>query len=132
MLSNRPLLATLPAADLARAKEWYRDKLDLKPVEEDESGAGLWYETGGNRFLVYRSDFAGSNQATAAGWQVDDVAAAVAELRSRGVTMEEYDFGEDYFGEPMKTVDGILTLPDGRKAAWFKDSEANILSVNEM
>lgn len=121
MLSNFKLIATLPASDMARAKSFYADKLGLEPVEDGEYEA--WYETGGARFLLYMSGFAGTNQATAAGFVVDDVEATVAELKGRGVAFEEYDFDE------LKTVDGIATTEDGTKAAWFKDSEGNIVSI---
>ena len=125
MFGNASLHATLPAADLERAKGWYAEKLDLNPVEEDET-AGAWYEMGGVPFLLYASDFAGTNQATAASIAVDDFDGAVAGLRGRGVVFEELDMGE------MKTEDGVLTLPDGRKAAWFKDSEGNTLAITKM
>lgn len=121
MLSNSKLMATLPASDMARAKSFYADKLDLKPVEDSEHEA--WYETGGARFLLYMSGFAGTNKATAAGFNVDDVEATVADLKGRGVTFEEYDFDE------LKTVDSIATTEDGTKAAWFKDSEGNIIGI---
>lgn len=120
---DAPIMATLPAADMDRARAWYRDKLGLEPVEVSETG-DTWYETGGSRFLVYPSQFAGTNQATAAGISVDDFDGAMAELRANGVTFEEYDFGEEF-----RTVDGIVTMPDGAQAAWFKDSEGNILGV---
>ncbi len=122
---DAPLRVTLPASDITRAKAWYQEKLDLKPVEESEDGA--WYESGGTRFLLYPSQFAGTNQATAAGFEVDDFDAAASMLRSRGVTFEEYDFGEDF-----RTVDGVFTTSDGSKACWFKDSEGNILSLTNM
>lgn len=126
MFGNIQLHATLPAADFERAQAWYADKLGLTPTEVDESGGGAWYESGGARFLLYPSTFAGTNQATAATFTVDDVAEAVAQLRGRGVMFEEYDMGD------FKTVDGVLTLPDGSTAAWFKDSEANILAISTM
>lgn len=122
MLGNFALQASLPASDIARAKDFYRDKLDLKPVREASDG-GAYYESGGAAFFLYPSGFAGTNQATAAAWEVDDIEATVAELRGRGVVFEEYDFDE------LKTVDGIATTPEGQKAAWFKDSEGNILGL---
>lgn len=122
MLADQPIYASLPASDLARARAWYSEKLDLKPIEEDSTG-NMWFETGGSRFFVYESQFAGTNQATAAAWTTDDAAGAVAELRSRGVVFEEYDMGE------YKTVDGMVTLPDGSVGSWFKDSEGNILGL---
>jgi predicted enzyme related to lactoylglutathione lyase len=116
--------AALPASDFERAKTWYAERLGLTPVEEDPGGAS--YRVGATRFLLYPSQFAGTNKATSAGFAVDDVEETVAELRQRGVTFEEYDF------PGLKTVNGIATLETGRgttKAAWFKDSEGNILSV---
>lgn len=116
-------VATLPAADLDRARAWYASVLGLEPVSLDENG-DAWYESGGSHFLLYASRFAGTNQATAAGLEVDDVLVSVAELRARGASFEEYDFGDEF-----RTVDGIFTAPDGRKQAWLKDSEGNILGL---
>ena len=124
MLESTPLSATLPASDLERAKQWYSDKLGLDPVDVDDYG-GAHYETGGTHFMVFLSPFAGTNQATAAGFTVDNFDDIVIDLRDKGVTFEEVDFGE-----MGKTIDGVITSPDGMKAAWFRDSEGNILSVN--
>ena len=122
MFENIPLTAVLPASDLERAKRWYSEKLGLEPVVDDEFG--VEYETGGERFGLYESEFAGTNKATAAGFNVEDVDTAAAQLRAKGVALEDLDFGE--MGQ---TVDGVITAPDGRKAAWFKDSEGNILAI---
>ncbi len=124
MFGNVPMHPVLPASDLERAKRWYSEKLGLDPVKEDEYG-GVEYETAGGRFLVYLSEFAGTNKATAAGFLVENFDEAVAGLRSSGVVFEDVDFGE--FGS---TVDGVIETPDGDKAAWFKDSEGNILSLS--
>ena len=104
---DAPVIATLPAADMTRAKEWYRDKLGMKPTEESPMGEAM-YETGGTRFMLYPSQFAGTNRATAAGFMVADFDAAMAEMRSNGVVFEEYDFGNG-----MATDNGVMTLPDG-------------------
>lgn len=125
MFDSIALEASLPASDLDRAIKWYDDTLGLKPTEVGEL-SGAWYETGGARFLVYPSAFAGTNQATAASFAVQDFDAAMARLRGAGVVFEEFDF------EGMKTVDGVLTTPDGNRAAWFKDSEGNILAITTM
>jgi catechol 2,3-dioxygenase-like lactoylglutathione lyase family enzyme len=117
------IAVTLPASDLERAKAWYSRILGLEPVEVEPMGE-TWYELGGYRFMLYESQFAGTNKATAAGLEVDDFEATVAELKARGATFEEYDFGEDF-----RTVEGIITLPNGRKGAWLKDSEGNILGI---
>ncbi len=125
MFNGLALHATIPASDYARAKTWYADRLGLTPVEEDENG-GAWYESGGVRFLVYPSGFAGTNQATAASFRTDDFDAAIAHLRAAGVALIEYDF------EGFQTVDGVFTAPDGNRAAWFMDSEGNTLAVFNM
>ena len=117
------IFPTLPASDLERAKAWYASVLGLEPVETSEDGS-YWYEVGGNRFLVYSSQFAGSNKATAMAIGVDDVAATVADLRSKGAVFEDYDYGDDF-----RTVDGIFTAPSGTELAWLKDSEGNILGL---
>jgi hypothetical protein len=81
------------------------------------------YATPGGEFALYETMFAGTAQNTAATWMVEDFAAAVADLRARGVGFEEYDL------PGLKTHDGVATDPDGFKAAWFKDSEGNIHGV---
>ena len=125
MFGNTPLHPVLPASDLERAKRWYSEKLGLEPATEGDYG-DVHYEIGGVMFLVYQSDFAGTNKATAAGFRVEDFDSAIAELRAAGVEFEEVDFGD--FGS---TVDGVITMPGSNdKAAWFKDSEGNILSLS--
>jgi catechol 2,3-dioxygenase-like lactoylglutathione lyase family enzyme len=126
MFNGLAMHATLPASDYERAKAWYSDKLGLTPVEEEPGNQGAWYETGGAQFLVYESGFAGTNQATSASFRTDDFDAAIAQLRASGVVLEEYDF------EGFKTVDGVLTTPEGNRGAWFKDSEGNILAISDM
>lgn len=119
----RAVAPSLPASDLDRARAFYKDKLGLEP---DETGEGaVRYHVGETMFFLYPSEFAGTNQATAAGFAVDDLDSAVATLRGRGVVFDDVDYGE------MRTVDGIMTLPDGSKGAWFKDTEGNILGVVE-
>ena len=123
MLHDAMCIATIPASDIDRARRWYSEKLGLEPAQDGDEG--LTYETGkGTGFLLYPSQFAGTNQATAMGWSVTDFDAEVAEMRGRGVTFEDYDFPE------FKTENGIMTMPNGMQAAWFKDSEGNILAID--
>ena len=84
---NAPLLASLPASDINRAKDWYRDHLGLKPTEEMPDGSAI-YESGGVQFVLYQSQFAGTNQATAAGFRVDDFDATIAELREKNASLQ--------------------------------------------
>jgi catechol 2,3-dioxygenase-like lactoylglutathione lyase family enzyme len=124
MLGDYPMATRLAASDIGRARAWYADKLGLKPEKEEMGGQALWYRTGGTWFLVYQTETAGTARNTVGGWEVAGLESLMAELRSRGVTFEDYDFGE------MKTVDGLLSM-DGYKAAWFADSEGNILELTE-
>jgi predicted enzyme related to lactoylglutathione lyase len=112
--------ATLPAADLERAKRFYSEKLGLTPASEEP--AGLFYEVGQTRFLVFPTRGRPSGEHTQAGFSVDDIAATVSELKGRGVVFEEYDF------PGFKTVDSVATT-GAVSAAWFKDSEGNLLGI---
>src|SRR5947209_20285297 len=91
MLSNGRFHATLPCSDFERAKTFYAEKLDLHPAEEQPAGA--FYEgAGGTRFLLFPSAGAATGTHTQMGFTVDDIDATVAELRSRGVQFEVYEF----------------------------------------
>ena len=122
MLSKARAAAALPASDLDRAKKFYGEVLGLSVREENPDG--IEYECGGGTSVfVYPSSYAGTNQATAVGFEVDDIQATKKDLEGRGVTFEDYDF------PGLKTENGIATMPDGSQGGWFKDSEGNILSV---
>ena len=121
MLAKHSIHTTLPAADLERAKRFYAEKLGLIP--ESEAPAGLFYYCGaGTKFLLFPTQGAASGTHTQAGWSVDDIEAEVAELKARGLVFEEYD--TPY----LKTVNGVATMGP-IKAAWFKDSEGNLLGL---
>ena len=121
MLQNSPLYAYIPAKDVARARRFYDEKLGFK-ARQDIAG-GVVYEFGkGTACFLYPTENAGTSKASQAFWQVDDIEREVAELKRRGVKFEEYDMPD------MKTRDSIFT-GGGAKAAWFKDSEGNILAV---
>ena len=121
MLRNYPIGATIPAADIARARKFYEETLGLVP--ERVAPDGVSYESGGTRFFVYPSQFAGTGKQTVASWEVDDLDKVATDLRDRGIKFEQYDF------PGLKTdANGIATFGDGR-GFWFKDTEGNILSV---
>jgi catechol 2,3-dioxygenase-like lactoylglutathione lyase family enzyme len=115
-------VATLPAQDIERAKAFYSDKLGLKPTEESEQEA--IYTVGDTMFSVFPSFGAPSGEHTQMGFMVEDIDATVTALRDSGVVFEEYDL------PGLKTVNGIAELQDER-AAWFKDSEGNVLAVGQ-
>ena len=125
MLKDSTVTANIPAADLGRAREFYADKLGLTPT--DENPGGLVYTTGGGTsFFLYETQYAGQAGHTIAQWHVDDVAAEAAELTSRGVRFERYD------DMPGVTWEGDVASLEGMgHAAWFKDSEGNILCIDD-
>jgi catechol 2,3-dioxygenase-like lactoylglutathione lyase family enzyme len=123
MLARLDYHATIPALDIERAKKFYADKLGLEP--EQEMPYGLVYRCTNGWFLLYPTPYAGTAQHTLMGWETKDIEKEVADLRSRGVVFEEYDYPN------LKTVNGIATTGPG-KAAWFKDSEGNILGLVQM
>jgi predicted enzyme related to lactoylglutathione lyase len=121
MLQQAPMYAYIPARDVARARRFYEDKVGLRPGPE--SAGGVVYEFGrGTACFLYPTPNAGTSQASQAFWQVTDIEREVADLKSRGVTFEDYD------APGMKTEDGIATA-GGAKAAWFRDSEGNIMAL---
>jgi catechol 2,3-dioxygenase-like lactoylglutathione lyase family enzyme len=124
MFTERRCAATIPARDLERAKKWYAETLGFTPKDEDPGGV-LYAAGDGTEFLVYQSEYAGTNQATAMAFLAKDLSAEMKELRSRGVTFEEYDI------PGVKTVDGIAEFAPGERGGWFKDSEGNILALFE-
>jgi catechol 2,3-dioxygenase-like lactoylglutathione lyase family enzyme len=121
MLSEAPFHPSLAVSDLAKASSWYAEKLGWQPVLE-LSGLAI-YKVGEAYFTLYESPYAGTAKNTVMNWSVDDVRAVVARLRDRGVTFEDYDFGE------VRTVDGIMSDPSGGMNAWFKDLDGNIVGV---
>jgi catechol 2,3-dioxygenase-like lactoylglutathione lyase family enzyme len=122
MLSALEIHAAIPARDLDRARKFYTEKLGFKP---EETPGGLVFRCKDSWFLVYSTLSAGTAQHTLAGWQTDHIEQEVKELQARGVVFEEYDL------PGLKTVKGIaVTGPN--KAAWFKDSEGNILGIVQL
>jgi len=121
MLKSARAQTALPAQDLDRAKAFYRDKLGLQPLEED--AGNVRYRVGdGTEFNVFRTMGAPSGTHTQMAFIVEDIVGEVKDLKSRGVTFEEYDYPE------LKTRDGIAE-GGGAKVAWFKDSEGNLLNI---
>jgi catechol 2,3-dioxygenase-like lactoylglutathione lyase family enzyme len=125
MLREFPISARIAASDIGRARAWYRDKLGLEPEVEEMGGMALWYRSGETWFLLYETASAGTARNTVGGWEVTGLDGLMADLRSRGVVFEDYDFGNDW-----KTVDGVMSM-EGHRAAWFTDSEGNVFELTE-
>ena len=113
----------LPAQDLERAKAFYRDKLGLTPTQERDPAGGYFFElSGGTGFAVFLSSGKSSGTHTQMALEVEDLDAAVKDLRARGLKFEEYD------SPGLKTVNGIAEIA-GTKVAFFKDSEGNLVAI---
>ena len=122
MLQDSPMYAYIPAKDLARARKFYEEKLGLKAGQQ--TNGGVVYEFGkGTAAFLYPTPNAGTSQASQAFWSVADVDAEIAALKASGVVFETYP---DMPGE--RSPQGAVAA-GGAKAAWFKDSEGNILAI---
>jgi catechol 2,3-dioxygenase-like lactoylglutathione lyase family enzyme len=123
MLSDAEVGAAIAVKDLDAAKGWYDKMLGLTP--EREASDGVYYRCGGgSSFFIYPSSFAGTAQNTVAGWRVQDLEREMEELRSRGITFEEYDF------PGVKTENGVAQFEGGR-GAWFKDPDGNTFALTQ-
>ncbi len=120
----RSAMATLTAANIERARKFYSEKLGLNPEAVEPDGS-LRYQCEGTGFLVYQSQYAGTAKNTAVGFRTDNLEKEMQELRAKGVEFEEYDL------PGLKTVHGVASMGDF-KGAWFKDSEGNIVAINQM
>jgi predicted enzyme related to lactoylglutathione lyase len=122
------ITAALPAQDLSRAIAFYIEKVGLEAAESDflvasDGHLGVTVGDGTNQLALYPASARSSGELTQAVLQVADVRAAVQEMKGRGVTFEEYETAVTH------TENGIARTPDGREAAWFKDSEGNLIGV---
>jgi catechol 2,3-dioxygenase-like lactoylglutathione lyase family enzyme len=123
MLKNSNVCAVLAVKDLEKAKKFYEDKLGLDKGKEDPGG--VLYKSGDSVLYVYESkDNAGTNQATAAAWNVDNIEKVVEDLASRSVKFEHYDF-------PGTKREGDIHIMGPVKGAWLKDPSGNILNIVE-
>jgi len=122
MLENSVAMAVLPAADMARARTWWKDVFGLEPVRSDE-GADF-YVIGGIPVMLYETQFAGTAKNTALSLLTEDLERDMTELRVHGVTFNEYDL------PGITTVDGVVDM-GGERGAWFDDSEGNIIALAE-
>ncbi|HEX3160216.1 MAG TPA: VOC family protein [Gemmatimonadaceae bacterium] len=122
MLGDRDAIATVAVRDLDVARRFYEGTLGLKPEASEQPGV-LSFASGRSTVLVYESQYAGTNEATAINWMVgSDVERIAQALAARGVPFEHYEF-------PGATLDGDVHVMQGMKVAWFRDPDGNILSI---
>jgi catechol 2,3-dioxygenase-like lactoylglutathione lyase family enzyme len=121
MLGDKDAIPTIAVKKVDTARKFYEGTLGLKSLPSPEPGV-LTYKSGKGSVLVYESQFAGTNQATAVSWAVDDIEDAVRDLKTKGVKFEHYDF-------PGVTRQGDVHGTGKSRAAWFKDPDGNILAL---
>ncbi|MFF1614101.1 VOC family protein [Amycolatopsis sp. NPDC058278] len=127
MLSNVRIEARIPTQDLARARRWYAEKLGLEAVEEREGG--LRYEGASGVFCLYASAGTSDGSFTQVAFYVDDLESTVAVLRERGVVFEDY---EGMRGGIVEIRGNYPSKGSGERAAWFRDSEGNLIGLGEV
>lgn len=121
MLGENEVCGVLAVKDFDEAIKYYTETLGLKVDKKDVSGGLL--SSGKSKLFVYPSEFAGTNKATAAAWNVEDVDAIVKELKGKGVEFEHYD------NLPGTKLEGDVHVMGPIRAVWFKDPDGNILNV---
>lgn len=122
MLGNKDAVANIAVRNLGTARKFYEGTLGLKQVGA-EGEELIVYSSGSSTINVYRSKYAGTNQATAVTWAVgDDVDGVARALKAKGVTFEHYDM-------PGMTLQGDVHVAGDMKVAWFKDPDGNILNI---
>jgi predicted enzyme related to lactoylglutathione lyase len=125
MLNDSKVTANIPAGDITRARDFYADKLGLTPATEVPGEVLIYRTAGGTEFQVYRTEYAGQAGHTIAQWHVADIESEVRDLKAKGVSFEVYDMPGVTWDDEIASMEGM-----GR-AAWFKDSEGNILCIDE-
>ena len=124
MLGEYPIDVVLLPTDLEASKDFYLNKIGLEIL--DESAYGIQFKCGGgSRLAISKSTVGTADPQTQAAWRVKDLGAELAELRSRGVKIEEYDL------PGLKTVDGVAEVPFGLMA-WFIDPGKNCVGIIQL
>jgi catechol 2,3-dioxygenase-like lactoylglutathione lyase family enzyme len=121
-IAVKDAMATIGVRDMNTARRFYEGTVGLKLVN-DMMPEAVSLESGSSKVLVYRSQYAGTNKATAATWIVgNDLEKIVKELKAKGVSFEHYDM-------PGVTHKGDIHVGAGPDAAWFKDPDGNVLAL---
>lgn len=123
MLTNSKLMTIIPVKNLSRAKQFYQEKLQLVPEGEHSDGSFV-FKCGDTKISLMPTEEGPKGDHTALSFEVENVKDEIASLESRGVKFEDYDLPR------LKTINHIATMRDER-AAWFTDTEGNILCIHE-
>lgn len=101
--------------------KFYGNILGMQVIDQNENG--VWYQSGSSRFVIYESEFAGTNKGTAAIWEVLDLDNTAASLKARGITFEQVDI-------PGAKREGDIHVMGAFKAVWFKDPSGNVICIS--
>ena len=122
MLGDKEAVANIAVKNLETAKKFYEETLGLTQIGA-EGQEVIVFRSGSSKIYVYKSQYAGTNQATALTWVVGkDIEGVVQELKAKGVTFEHYDM-------PDMTREDDIHVAGNMKVAWFKDPDGNILNI---
>ena len=122
MLGDKDAAANIAVKNLETAKKFYEDTLGLTQTDA-EGQEVIVFKSGNSTVNVYRSQYAGTNQATAVTWMVgEDIEGVVQQLKVKGIIFEHYDM-------PGVTREGDVHIAGDMKVAWFKDPDGNILNI---
>jgi predicted enzyme related to lactoylglutathione lyase len=122
MLGGKDAAANIAVKNLETAKKFYEDTLGLTQTGA-EGQEVIVFKSGNSTVNVYRSQYAGTNQATAVTWMVgEDIEGVVQQLKAKGIIFEHYDM-------PGVTREGDVHIAGDMKVAWFKDPDGNILNI---
>jgi catechol 2,3-dioxygenase-like lactoylglutathione lyase family enzyme len=122
MLGDKDAAANIAVKNLDRAKKFYEDTLGLTQIGSEGQEA-IAFKSGNSTIIVYQSQYAGTNKATAVTWVVgQDVEGFVQQLKGKGIAFEHYDM-------PGVTRNGDIHVAEDMKVAWFKDPDGNILNI---
>lgn len=121
-LSTSRIAAFVATSDADAALAFYRDVLGLELVSDEEYA--VVFDANGTTLRIQKAGSFTPHQFTSLGWHVDDIEAAMADLRARGVVFEQYPW-------MPPEANGIMTFPSGARVAWFKDPDGNLLSLDQ-
>ena len=124
MLANAPVTTILPVMDMKRARDFYENKLGLKPGGMKPDGKFVYTCGGGAVIALFPKETGSKADHTAISFQVSDIEATIKALKAVGVVFEDYDL------PGLKTVNHMCVL-GAEKTAWFKDTEGNFLCIHE-
>jgi predicted enzyme related to lactoylglutathione lyase len=124
MISTAPITAILPVSDMDRATHFYADRLGLADQGTSPDGNHIFAAAGGSTLALMAAEDGAQTAHTVLSFEVPDITAEIESLRGQGVTFEDYDL------PGLKTVDAVCVIGSD-KAAWFKDTEGNVLCLHE-